>query len=377
MRTYTTVEEYLEVLAGFREPDSGKIDWSSEFKPIINLARYDIKVLTNMSESVLNNNALTERQGELLVKIILKYERQFASKQIDITPVRTPTWRVTLRKMDYTRSIKIKDNQIIVGFPFDAQLIDQIKTFAKDSHGTMTWDRNNKLWTAALTEYNLSWLETWATLNQFEIDCTIVDIMMQIKAVEQTEYNIELYIDNDTLDIHNCPNTLKEYIDSTQGGFVLDNILRLVDISSTLGYTVAGNIREVIIKEYGARFYHLLTHREIKINPGTLLTGKDFDSVLDYAETMGRWPIVVYEPDLSNRMLTKLTQRYGAENQSKYIHIIRPIRNLEHIPILISSAGMVFGGDKQLMLQRAEKIVYCVEDVYNKKSPGRVKLIAS
>ena len=31
MRTYTTVEEYLEVLAGFREPDSGKIDWSSEF----------------------------------------------------------------------------------------------------------------------------------------------------------------------------------------------------------------------------------------------------------------------------------------------------------------------------------------------------------
>jgi hypothetical protein len=38
---------------------------------------------------------------------------------------------------------------------------------------------------------------------------------------------------------------------------------------------------------------------------------------------------------------------------------------------------MVFGGDKQLMLQRAEKIVYCVEDVYNKKSPGRVKLIAS
>jgi hypothetical protein len=76
-------------------------------------------------------------------------------------------------------------------------------------------------------------------------------------------------------------------------------------------------------------------------------------------------------------MLTKLTQRYGAENQSKYIHIVRPIRNLEHITILISSAGMVFGGDKQLMLQRAEKIVYCVEDVYNKKSPGRVKLIAS
>ena len=54
-----------------------------------------------------------------------------------------------------------------------------------------------------------------------------------------------------------------------------------------------------------------------------------------------------------------------------------PIQNIPRIPLVISSAGMVFGGDKQMMLQRSEKVVYCAQDVYNKKQSGRkVKDIA-
>jgi hypothetical protein len=38
------------------------------------------------------------------------------------------------------------------------------------------------------------------------------------------------------------------------------------------------------------------------------------------------------------------------------------------IPLLISGAGMMFGGDKQLWLQAAEKVVYFTKEVYNKKN---------
>ena len=139
-----------------------------------------------------------------------------------------------------------------------------------------------------------------------------------------------------------------------------------MDYSSILGYTINKDLADAVINEYGPRFYNLLSNREIKINPNTLVQGNDFGSVLDYADALQRWPVVVYEPDLSGRMLTKLRNRYGDDLEGKYIHTIKPVHNLKTIPLLISSAGMVFGGDKQMMLQSAEKIVYFSAEVYNK-----------
>jgi hypothetical protein len=46
--------------------------------------------------------------------------------------------------------------------------------------------------------------------------------------------------------------------------------------------------------------------------------------------------------------------------------------------MLISSAGMIYGGEKEYMVQDAEKIVYCAAEVYNKRSGTMgVKKLAS
>jgi hypothetical protein len=37
------------------------------------------------------------------------------------------------------------------------------------------------------------------------------------------------------------------------------------------------------------------------------------------------------------------------------------------IPLLVSTQGMMFGGEKSLLLQRAEKVVFFAEDVYTSK----------
>jgi hypothetical protein len=37
---------------------------------------------------------------------------------------------------------------------------------------------------------------------------------------------------------------------------------------------------------------------------------------------------------------------------------------------------MIYGGDKSLMVQNAEKIVYCSADVYNKAGQAKVAAIA-
>lgn len=381
MIKFKYVEEYLETIAGHRDPVSGKpiSTWIFTFDPIISLARYDVKVLESMAQTVGQQQPLTERQGELLVKIVLKYERQLAGKSIDISPVRNPVWRIPLRQMDYSRSIAIENDIIVVRFPFNAEMIDSIRDFGKSSQGKVVWNRSQKIWELGLTEYNLSWIVAWGQLHNFEIDPAITDLMNRITETESTKYSIELCLDEHGLNITNATDSLREYIVEKVGGFDESNLLKLVDMSSVLGYTVKDDIAQALIAEYGPRFYNLLANREIKINPNKLMTSDDFESILSYAETVGRGPVVIYEPDLSGRMLTKLKDRFGDntdEWSGRFIHTVKPIKELKNIALIISSAGMVFGGDKQVMLQRAEKVVYCAQDVYNKKNTSGIKNIA-
>jgi hypothetical protein len=209
--------------------------------------------------------------------------------------------------------------------------------------------------------------------------------MKLITDCELEPYAIELTVDNGRLSITNAHNSLNAYVEQHLGGWELDNLLTLVNASSNLGYTINEDLAKAIRISYGHRFYNLAINREVKINPNGIGVDDDFSSVLDYADLCQLWPVVVYEPDLSNRMLNRLQSRYAEHEitmagnsknpviteQTKYIHTYKPIRNMDTINLVITSAGMVFGGDKQLMIQRAKKIVYCAAEVYNKKTVGR------
>ena len=393
MKTFNYVEDYIEVVTGYIDVVTGKRVSQFYFgiNPIINLARYDVGVLESMCETVLQSNALTEKQGDLACKIILKYQRQLANKLIDVGPLESPKWRIPLRKMDYTRSLSLSDNKLTLRFPFNNELIESIRTFGRESQGSVKWNRDSKVWEVALTEYNVSWIVTWAEVNQVKVEPEVIDLMNLISQVEQTPYAIELTVNNGLLDITNCPDSLRNYVTDELGGWDMSNLLNLVNASPTLGFTINADLAQAIISEYGFRFYNIATNREVKINPDTLMSTNDFSSVLDYAVTCDVWPVVVYEPDLSNRMLNRLLERFDESQvlvsgnqknptitaETKFIHTYKPIRNLDSIPMIISSAGMVFGGDKQIMIQRAKKVVYCAADVYNKKQIGKkVKDIA-
>jgi len=39
--------------------------------------------------------------------------------------------------------------------------------------------------------------------------------------------------------------------------------------------------------------------------------------------------------------------------------------------LLVSGAGMLHGGDRQIWIQTAEKVVYFAKDVYNTMTKGR------
>ena len=394
MKTFPTVEDYIEVISGIKDPVTNNISHSwlgFDFKPIINLARYDVSVLENMSESVANGKALTERQGDLATKIILKYQRQLAQKLIDVTPVEHPVWRMPLRKMDYTQSLSIKQDKLAIKFPYNQKLIESIRSFRTNSQGFCVFDSAQKEWTLALTEYNLNWCYAWAQEHQFLITDEVVKLFNLITESEKIPYKIELVYNNNRLDILNCPDSLREYIENNLGGFDHDNLLKLIDYSAELGYTINDDLADCIVKQWGPRFFNIATNRELKINPSSVTAVSDIETILNYAETVGKFPLVVFEPDLSGRILQQI-KTVANENEiievkngktpqvlptTKFIYTIKPLKTLNYIPMLISSAGMMFGGDKELMLQRSGKIVYLAAEIYNKNSSPKAVKIAS
>ena len=169
------------------------------------------------------------------------------------------------------------------------------------------------MWRLGLTEYNLNWAYSWAKQNGFSVEPEIEALFQKLLEVEQQNYAIEL-VCADQLDIANCPTSLREYINEHLGGFGLDNLMTLVNAAASLGVTINEDLEQALIQEYGARFVSIAKHRELRISPESPDAGKAFAAVLDYADRAGTWPVVIYEPDLSEKMLNTLRSKYSPES---------------------------------------------------------------
>ena len=217
----------------------------------------------------------------------------------------------------------------------------------------------------------------------FEIDSKVQELMDIILAVEQTPYAIELQYKNDVISITNAPDSLIEYITDHEGGLVADNLFRLIDLAPILGYTIARDIEETIINEFGTRFYSLCANRQLKVDPAT--SHDLVKAIASYARATNRFPIYVYEPDLSDRLKTEFNRYFpgammtldkkvmdtGITEDIRVVYTTKiPRTAIAHIPIMVSSAGMLFGGDRQVWIQTAEKVVYFTNEVYNKNTKG-------
>jgi hypothetical protein len=380
--TYPFVEDYIDVIAGYKTP-AGKSKYSifQPTEPLISLARYDVKVVDSFAEQSRTNVAYTDKQASLAIALILKYERQLAKHQIDIAPIKTtPKFRVPLRTIDRTSRVWIEDDRIKIKFPYNTEHIDSIRNESKESRGSIAWNHDKKVWEADLTEYTTNWVYTFSKQHGFEIDSSVQEAMNLILAVETQPYAIELQAATDALMITNASNSLLEYVNENLGGFSFDNLLKLSDSAPILGYTINPVIAEVVIESYGTRFWSLCINKDLKMDLSNAMQDQ-VQEIVDYATVTNRFPIHVYEPDMSDRLAMLFIRKFAKEqivdldakqsvtSDTKLVLARKiPKTYTPAIPLLISSAGMMFGGDKQLWLQSAEKVVYFTKEVYNKKN---------
>lgn len=380
--SYPHIEDYIEIISGYRKPDGTKLSMWEPHDPLLSLARYDVNMIESLATQTLNGTGYTDRQAPLAREIVYKYSRQLAKHHISIDTVKEkPEYRLPVRALDRSSRSWIENETIYIRFPFNTDLINLIKLQAKESSGSVKFNYDRKLWEAQLTEPNVNWVYAFSQSNNFEIDPSLKSIMDLILACEQTPYAIELQAGTE-LSISNATDTLNSYIQEHLGGFSLENLLHLVDYSPILGYTVEPVITDTVIEAFGTRFWALCSNRELKVDT-TTDTPEAIKSLIAYATETNRFPIYVYEPDLSDRLTMLFVRHFkkgevvnldtsgvdAITSETKLVHVRKiPKEPVNAIPLMVSSAGMVFGGDRQLWLQQAEKIVYFTKDVYNKKT---------
>lgn len=332
----------------------------------IRLARYDVGVVNNMADNTVWGIALTDKQAELALRLVLKYRRQFAKHYIDVSHLESnPSFRLPIRKIDRSKRLSIDNGRMLLRFPYDAELIEKIREFQRSSQGQAQYNSEAKVWHIAITEYNVNWAVTWAVQNKFEVDDDATKIYHDIIAAEEILYEIKLIKTVTGYCVTNAAESMQDYIEKHLG----QDLIKLIDHAGILGYTVDVDILKEVEKVYSQSFGDIAVSHAVNLEPSQA----NLDAVFDYAELTNRYPVCIYDANLSDLDLSRFNEdeilRFDHNGKTKTrkenldgvkIVYARKIPEVwsHPIPLLISTAEMMYGGRRLDWINRAERIVY-------------------
>ena len=145
-----------------------------------------------------------------------------------------------------------------------------------------------------------------------------------------------------------------------------DDIYALVDNAGVLAYSVSPEILSIIADTHTEAFTKLCTERHIDIQD-------NLHEVLDWAKTVNRLPIIVYNPNIANPKLETYQEYFNEEEicvvtSSNHTIKVDPGIKLVYtnkiipwngrMPLLITYANLMQGATKRSFSNKAEKIVY-------------------
>ena len=367
-KTLAYIEDYIEILAGYVGIKGRTMTFS--------LARYDVQIVASLADQTNRGVGYTDKQAILAHKLVVKYKRQFAKYDIDIGfHEENGHYRIPVRMVDRTRTVKIVDGNIQLRFPYDSKTIDDIKESGKTVPGNMKFDKDARAWLMSITEPRLLWIKSLADKYQFEIDESVQKFIDAVQAEEDRSFEIVLEKTDNGLVIRNAEPSLVDYINSSLGGLTEDNLLKLVDYSSILGYEISQGIWDEFVQVNNVNQSMLLSLREIHI---PLNEGTEFQDIVDYAERTNRWPIYVFEKtDVNNGKILPILKEYF--NNGDLLEVNTKQRKLDvegkrcvylnnwqtswnnQIPLLVTMTSLMIGPKKQHILQHSDKVVYCTD----------------
>lgn len=338
-------EDIIEFIAGYRDQDGRLLSpWNRVPSPI-SLARYDVSILDSLAlQTSENNRAYTQKQSQLAVKIITKYRKQLAKLNIHVKEdPATIIFRLGIRFVDQSKTIKLQDGKIQIRFPYAPDLIKQIKSMALNGYGSVTFDYDNKIWHLGITEFTVNFAVAFGKTLNFEIDPELQILADRIIAVESEPYRIELQRQGQQLTITNASQSLLDYVNE-RCELTINNLYKLVDLSEVLGYSVSPDLLELLKAELSEKEYELVAHRKIQTDKHK----QTLEDIVAYATKTDRLPVYVYDTGTPKKDTDAIIY-LNTKKQNKFI---------KDIKLIVSMSTVLVGFRKQDWLRRAEKVIF-------------------
>ena len=177
----------------------------------IKMVTGDEKIVYSLSSQLTRGLGFTEKQSLLAVRLAKKYKTQLSQEfNLDVTTfLDNPIFKYSIRVVNSSKLIKIvakegNKKKIAVYFPYDENLIQQIKNFKKElvekwqNSGRaiafvnqISWNEELRCWTFPLWEDSIEWIGNNLTNPEFSIDNEIKEYIDAVKLVKE---NIENHL---------------------------------------------------------------------------------------------------------------------------------------------------------------------------------------
>jgi hypothetical protein len=349
MKKFKYVEDYIEYIG--RASDGLIIGISNilgNTRSQISLARYDVDIISSLYQQVaVRRLGLTEKQAKLAQHLIVKYERQLKNNGIEL-PDSLDEFRLPIRKVSNIYSVGIDHaaKKFEVKFPYNTDLISKFRATKTSDDISAIFDPDKKAWMFSMTEHNLNFIKATCSEKQFVYDEEVTALFNEILKIEENPYKIELTDVDGKLTISNAPNSMVEYINANVGEIHYGNLLKLIDLSTTLDYTVSDVLLTVLEQLCPDPLQRqLLTQKTIKIPLGEF----NFEKIVEYAELINRAPIYAYVN--SYKSLHKFQHSSVKHLNKSWPESDTPIK------LFISQSPVLIGVRKNTMLKMAEKVI--------------------
>ena len=154
----------------------------------VTVTGHDLNILQSLSDQlVYNSNHLTERQGQLALRLLNKYRIELRPhiSTIDFD-LDNPKWKNPFRVLPKFKRISIVDkNQIHVEFPYDNELVELLRKRNVEVHELHkgVWNSELKKWVFSLTERSIEWIGDTLIPREFQADEEFQSLYASIKDV--------------------------------------------------------------------------------------------------------------------------------------------------------------------------------------------------
>jgi len=228
-----TIDDAIQFLGG----TLWAYNFSNEQLPTVAINQYDLNIVKSLAMQLERNLALTEKQGEIGLRIVKRYEPALRKIGFDTeTLITKKVFARPFRVIDKTKTLHIDGDQIVCKSPFIADLVNKFKKRKKHVYLAGTYNGENKEWSFPFNEKNIEFLLDAVRGKGFSIDENLTDIKKKTDTVkkEGLKYFPLLTIQDNKFTINNSDipaNYLQPFKD-------IDDPVEAILYSKMLGVTV-------------------------------------------------------------------------------------------------------------------------------------------